>query len=100
MLHYGGPAGLQMLLEIAGFTTFVFLVGRLGENELTATNLAFNISSLAFMPVFGLSTAVAIMVGQQLGRNQPNLAARATWTSAWLATLYMSLVSSLYEPLP
>ncbi len=100
MLHFGGPAGLQMLLEVAGFTVFVFLVGRLGELELAATNLAFNISSLAFMPVFGLSTAVAILVGQQLGRNQPGLAARGTWTSMWLAIVYMSIVSMLYVVVP
>ena len=90
ILHFGGPAGLQMLLEVAGFTAFVFLVGRLGKQELAATNLAFNVSSLAFMPVFGLSTAVSILVGQQLGQNQPDLAARGTWTSVWLATIYMS----------
>jgi MATE family multidrug resistance protein len=100
MLRFGGPAGLQMLLEISGFTVFVLLVGRLGERELTATNLAFNISSLAFMPVFGLSTAVSILVGQQLGRNQPTMAARATWTSVWLATSYMFVVSALYVLVP
>ncbi len=86
LLKFGGPAGLQMLLEVAGFTVFVFLVGSLGVKELAATNLAFNVSSLAFMPVFGLSTAVSILVGQHLGRNDPDLAARGTWTSLWLAT--------------
>lgn len=100
MLKFGAPAGMQMFLEVAGFTAFVFLVGRLGKQELAATNLAFNISSLAFMPVFGLSTAVSILVGQQLGRNEPDLAARGTWTSVWLATSYMMLVSSLYVLVP
>ncbi|MHB0958421.1 MAG: MATE family efflux transporter [Pirellulaceae bacterium] len=100
LLHFGGPAGLQMLLEVAGFTVFVFLVGSLGVKELAATNLAFNISSLAFMPVFGLSTAVSILVGQQLGRNDPALAARGTWTSMWLAMGYMLGVSTLYLTVP
>jgi MATE family multidrug resistance protein len=97
---FGGPAGLQMLLEVAGFTAFVFLVGSLGTSELTATNLAFNISSLAFMPVFGLSTAASIVVGQQLGRDEPDLAARGTWTCLWLALGYMGLVSLLYVAVP
>ena len=98
--RFGGPAGLQMLLEVAGFTAFVFLVGSLGLRELAATNLAFNVSSLAFMPVFGLSTAVAILVGQQLGHNRPDLAARGTWTSLVLATAYMGLISALYVTVP
>jgi multidrug resistance protein, MATE family len=38
LLRFGGPAGLQMLLEVAGFTAFVFLVGSLGLKELAATN--------------------------------------------------------------
>lgn len=100
LLRFGGPAGLQMLLEVAGFTAFVFLVGRLGQRELAASNLAFNVSSLAFMPVFGLATAVSILVGQQLGHNQPDLAARSTWTSLVLATGYMAFVSMLYVAVP
>ena len=100
LLRFGVPAGLQMLLEVAGFTAFVFLIGRLGQQQLTATNLAFNVSSIAFMPVFGLSTAVSILVGQQLGRNKPDLAARATWTSVGIATCYMSVVSLLYVMAP
>ena len=100
LLKFGGPAGLQMLLEVAGFTVFVFLVGSLGVKELAATNLAFNVSSLAFMPVFGLSTAVSILVGQHLGRNDPDLAARGTWTSLWLAMGYMVGVSTMYVLVP
>ncbi len=100
LLEYGGPAGLQMFLEVAGFTVFVFLVGSLGVPELAATNLAFNVSSLAFMPVLGLSTAVSILVGQQLGRDEPDLAARGTWTSLWLAAAYMLIVSAMYVLLP
>jgi MATE family multidrug resistance protein len=100
LLKFGGPAGLQLVLEIVGFTAFVFLVGSLGVTELAATNLAFNVSSLAFMPVFGLSSAVTILVGQQLGRNEPDLAARGTWTSMWLAVGYMALVSTLYIGVP
>jgi MATE family multidrug resistance protein len=100
LISYGGPSGLQMFLEIIGFTAFVFLVGSLGDTELAATNLAFNVSSLAFMPVFGLGTAASIIVGQQLGRNDPDLAARGTWTTMCLAVAYMLLVSLLYVAVP
>jgi MATE family multidrug resistance protein len=100
LLKFGGPAGLQMLLEVAGFTVFVFLVGSLGVEQLAATNLAFNVSSLAFMPVFGLATAVSILVGQQLGRDAPDLAARGTWIGLALGIWYMAVVSALYVLLP
>jgi multidrug resistance protein, MATE family len=40
------------------------------------------------------------MVGQQLGRNQPALASRATWTSLWLAAAYMGAMALVYVLLP
>ncbi len=100
LVSFGGPSGLQMFLEVVGFTTFVFLVGSLGDTELAATNLAFNISSLAFMPVFGLACAASILVGQQLGRNDPDSAARGTWTTLGIAVGYMTMVSILYVVVP
>ena len=90
LLHYGGPNGLQLLVEIAGFTLFLLLVGNLGENAMAATTLAFNVNTLAFVPMLGLGVALSTMVGQQLGRNRPGLAARATWTSLWMAMVYMA----------
>ena len=30
LVYFGGPSGLQLLLDVAGFTTFVVMVGRLG----------------------------------------------------------------------
>ncbi len=100
LLRFGGPAGAQLVLEVAGFTLFVLLVGRLGAVELAATNLAFNVGTLAFMPILGLSIAVTTMVGQYLGDNRDDLAARATWTSCVLALGYMTLLSVLYLATP
>ena len=38
--RYGGPGGLQIFLEVAAFTVFLMLVGRVGEVALAATTLA------------------------------------------------------------
>lgn len=100
LLLYGGPNGLQMLAEIAGFTLFLLIVGRLGETALAATTLAFNVNSVAFVPMLGLGIAVATMVGQQLGRNRPHLAARATWTALAIAMVYMGVFAVLYVGAP
>src|SRR5262245_56329329 len=53
MLYYGGPSGVQMLLDVTGFTVFILLVGRLGGVAAEATSMTFSISSLAFMPIYG-----------------------------------------------
>ena len=100
LLRYGGPSGLQLLVEIAGFTLFLLVVGTLGKAAMAATTLAFNFNTLAFVPMLGLGIALSTLVGQQLGRNNPDLAARATWTSLCMALGYMGAMALVYVLLP
>ncbi|MFZ1935160.1 MAG: MATE family efflux transporter [Thermoguttaceae bacterium] len=100
LLRYGGPSGLQMLVEVAGFTLFLLVVGVLGEDALAATNLAFNVNCLAFVPMLGLGIALSTLVGQQLGRGNPELAARATMTSLSMALSYMGAMALFYVLFP
>ena len=81
LFRYGGPNGLHWLVEVVAFTLFILLVGRLGETAMAATNLAFNVNSMAWFPMLGLGIALSTLVGQQLGANRPDMAARATWTA-------------------
>lgn len=100
LLAFGAPSGFQLLVEIAGFTVLLFLLGQLGTLELAATSLAANINGLAFMPVYGAGIAASTLVGQHLGENRPDLAARATWTSFTVAAVYMAIFSAIYVLLP
>jgi MATE family multidrug resistance protein len=100
VLYFGGPSGFQMLLDVTGFTAFILLVGRLGGIEAEATSMAFSISTLAYMPIFGMHLAVSVLVGERLGENRDDLAARATYTSLQIALAYMLAVSLLYVFVP
>jgi MATE family multidrug resistance protein len=96
LIYFGGPSGVQILLDVLGFTVFVILMGRVGDMEAAATTLAFSIASVAFMPVWGFSMAVSILVGQHLGENRDDLAARSTWTTLQISLFYMAIISTLY----
>lgn len=100
LLWYGGPSGLQMMMDVVGFTVFVVMVGRLGTLEAEATSMAFSISTLAFMPIWGFGLAAGILVGQRLGENHPHLAERSTWTSLAIALAYMAGISLMYLTVP
>ena len=100
LLRYGAPNGVNFMLDIMSFTLFLLIVGRLGAQQLAATNLAFNINSLAFMPLIGCGIAVSTMVGQRLGRDEPEAAEYCTWTGVHLALLYMGGMSLGYLLLP
>ena len=76
------------------------LVGRIGTAELTATNVAFQINTLAFMPMIGFGVATSTLVGQWLGRGRPELAARAAWSAFHMAILYMAAIAICYVVVP
>ena len=100
LLRFGGASGLQMFVEIGAFTLFILLMGQLGRDAIASTTLAFNVNSIAFVPMLGLGLAVSTMVGQQLGRDQPDLAARATWTGLQIGLVYSSIMGLLYVSFP
>lgn len=89
LVWHGLPQGLQYLGDIAGFSTFLFLLGGLGTRELAATNLAFTLNSLAYIPLMGLGTAVMTIVGKRVGSGKPELAVRTTWTAFWFSAALM-----------
>jgi multidrug resistance protein, MATE family len=100
LVYFGGPGGLQMLLDVTGFTIFVMLISSLGDMEAQATTMAFSINTVSFMPVWGLGIAASILVGQRLGENRDDLAARATWTTYQIGMAYMALLTVLYVAWP
>ena len=100
LVYYGGPGGMQMVLDVTGFTVFVILIGRLGDLEAQATTMAFSINTVSFMPVWGLGIAAGILVGQRLGENRDDLANRATWTTYQIGMVYMGLISIVYVVFP
>jgi len=84
-----------MLVDIAGYLMLVLVIGKLGTVELAATNLAFNLNALAFIPMLGLGTAVLTLVGRRIGEKRADLAERASgehWD--WLSGMSASSPSS------
>lgn len=99
-LKYGLPSGGHFFLEIMGFTCFILILGRIGQMELAATNIAININSLAFMPMFGLGIAVSMNVGQNIGAGKPEIAKYAANSGVQLGMLYMIVCTALYVLIP
>lgn len=87
---YGGPAGLQFFIEIAAFSGFILLMGRISDEAAAATSLAFNMNGLSFIPMIGMGIAVTTLVGQRLGADRPQDARRVTWTALSIGLVYTS----------
>ena len=84
LLRFGSPSGVQLMCEVTAFTLFLLIVGRLGVLELAATSLAFNVNTLAFMPVYGIGIATTTLVGQRIGQRRPELAERGVWMRVFI----------------
>ena len=91
---------MQFFLEMASFTAFILLVGRLGTSSLAASNIAFNINTLAFMPMIGCGIAISMLVGQYLGADKPDLAQVSVYSGFHLTFVYMTSIAAAYVLLP
>jgi MATE family multidrug resistance protein len=92
MIRFGLPSGVHLALDIASFSMFVMLTGRISESALAASNIALSINTLAFMPMIGIGIATSILVGQYQGARQSEMARRVTWVAFRLANVYMLVV--------
>jgi MATE family multidrug resistance protein len=103
LMKFGVPSGVQFFLDVAGFTAFLLMVGKIDPNDvsiLAATNLAFGVNTLAFMPMIGIGIAVSVLVGQHLGQNRPDLAEKSTYSGFHLTFAYMVFIALLYVLIP
>ncbi|SNR92947.1 multidrug resistance protein, MATE family [Humidesulfovibrio mexicanus] len=96
----GLPAGVQFFLDIMAITGFSLLIGRMGLVELSATNIAFSVNGLTYLPAIGLSIAVSVLVGRSQGQGRADLARRATANALFLAVCWMAAVGLIFLLVP
>jgi MATE family multidrug resistance protein len=100
LLRFGTPAALQTLQDVGSFAFFVVLLGRLPEADMAASNIAFSINNVAFMPLLGMGMAATIVVGQYQGARDSATAERAGLTAMKMAWAYMGIVALTFLLFP
>lgn len=96
----GAPGGAQIFLDVFAVTVFIALAGRLGTTELAATSLVLSANTPAFMPLLGLSSGLAVVVGQAMGAGRPEQARRAAGSALRLMAVYMAGMAAVFLTLP
>ena len=96
LLSLGGPAGLQILLEVGVFAAASVLAGRLTAAALAAHQIALNLWSFVFMVPLGLNAAGAVRVGQAVGRRDREGVWRSGWTALLLAALFTASAAVVF----
>jgi MATE family multidrug resistance protein len=100
MVRFGLPSGIHWFLDVAAFTIFVLLIGRMGPIAHIASNIALSINLVAFMPMIGMGMAASILVGQYLGRNQPDYAEKVGWLALKIGIGYIAFIGVTFLLFP
>lgn len=100
MLRFGVPSGVHLALDVAAFTVFVMLTGRLDEASHVASNIALSVNFFAFMPMTGFGIAASILTGRFMGARDPGAAAKIGWMTWRVGLAYMALVAFTFAVFP
>ncbi len=85
----GFPMGLLYAADLVGISIFQMMQVRLGTADGAATQLAMVLTSVAYMPGFGIALAGTTLVGQSIGAGNREWAMRVGTHVTWLAAFYM-----------
>lgn len=99
-LRYGVPSGLHYFVDCSGFTMFLLIIGNLSEEDLAATNLAFSVNGLIFIPLVGFGTAIQTLVGHHIGARKIAAARQTTRNAVWLGILWTGVTALLLTAFP
>lgn len=75
LIRVGSPAAGENFVDMSGFVMFSIFVGTAGAVQLAASQITIQLISFSFMPMWGLTTAAGVMVGNSLGAGDPQRAA-------------------------
>ena len=89
MLRLAIPSGIQQLLFSASITALFGILGMIGTVATAAGNVVLNVTLVAILPGIAFGIASATLVGQALGRGDPDDAHRCAWEVVTVAAVVM-----------
>jgi multidrug resistance protein, MATE family len=88
-LRLGVPMGLLPAADLLGFAMFQMMQTWLGTADGAATQMVMMLTSLSYMPGFGIASAATTLVGQSIGAGARDWAFRVGNRTILLAACYM-----------
>ena len=86
----------QFLVESASWIFVGRIVADFGTTATASFTVAIRVVIITILPFFGMSSAAATLVGQNLGAKQPDQAEKSAWYTAHFAAICMAVLSVIY----
>jgi len=100
MIALGAPVGINLQVEYSAFAIVGLLMGWLGVEQLAGHQVALNLASLTFTVPLGVGAAAAVLVGNAIGRNDPDGARRHAGAALACGTVFMVLSAFTFIAIP
>lgn len=100
MIVVGLPASASQTLTALGFMLLMSIVGTFGSFAIAAYGVGMRLSSVAIMPMVGLSSAVTSFVGQNVGAGNFRRAKRASLIATRISFVISLAIVSVFFLFP
>jgi MATE family multidrug resistance protein len=100
MVRLGVPIGAQHVLEFGAFALVALMMGWLGTREMAGHQVAINLAALTFMVPLGVGDAASVLVGQAVGRRDPEGARGAARAAFACGIGFMTMTGAIFLMLP
>ena len=86
----------QMIVAMTSWIFVMRIIAEFGSEAIAGATIAMRIMMFTLMPAWGMSNAVATLVGQNLGANKPERAERSVWVTGFWNMIFLICVAIIY----